>query len=161
MFKLKCLLTAKTAIFTILLLLAINCSKDQNSFLPYTKVNLYIPLANYNHLTIPGNSILFRGYGYKGNGVIVVCVNPDQNLYYAYDACCPFETDYTGVIGLVPAAISTQDKIYSSDFFGTCNKCGSKFNLMTGGQPADGGPAIHYLQNYNIISGSGTLTVTN
>jgi len=160
MFKLKRIILTKIAISALLILTWGSCSKDQNSFLPYVKVYLYIPLANYNHLTIPGNSILFRNNGFNGNGVIVVCVNPDQNLYYAYDACCPYETDYSGVIELEAAPITGPDKVYSSGFFGTCNKCGSKFNLIAGGEPVTG-PATHFLQNYNIISGMGSLTVRN
>lgn len=160
MLKLKHILIPKISMAVILILVAVNCSKDQNTFLPYTRVNLYIPLANFNHLTIPGNSILFKGYGYNGNGVIVVCVNPGQNQYYAFDATCPYESDYSGIIELEPAAISAPGKVYSSGFFGTCNKCGSKFTLISGGLPSTG-PAIHYLQNYNIISGTGSLTVTN
>lgn len=160
MFKLKRIVIVLFTISVLIILLLVNCGKDQNSFLPYVRVYLYIPLANFNHLIIPGNSILFRNYGFKGNGVIVTCVNPDQNLYYAYDACCPYESDYSGVIELEPAPITGPDKVYSSGFFGTCNKCGSKFNLMAGGQPISG-PASHYLQNYNIVSGTGSLTVTH
>jgi hypothetical protein len=50
--------------------------------------------------------------------------------------------------------------IFSSDFFGICNKCGSEFNLMGGGQPTKG-PATHYLQSYNIVPGFQSLMVTN
>jgi len=147
----------------IIILLAVNCSKDQNSFLPYVKVDLYIPLANYNQLTIPGNSILFKGYGFNQYGVIVVCVNPDLGLYYAYDACCPYETDHSGIIEIEPIKNfpAPDNLVYSSAFFGTCNKCKSKFNLMGSGQPVNGSLATHYLQNYNISIGMGSLTVTN
>ena len=161
MLQLKRTVIPKIAIWAIILLSAINCSKDQNSFLPYVKVNLHISLNNLNHLSIPGNSILFKGYGYNGNGVIVVCVNPEQNLYSAFDATCPYESDYSGVVEVktVPG-IFLPGMIFSSDYLGICNKCKSEFNLIGNGQPAKG-PATHYLQNYNIISGSGSLTVTN
>lgn len=160
MSKLTSVPIAKITISFLLLLSAINCSKDQNSFLPYVKIDLQISLVNYNHLTIPGNSILFENYGYKG--VIVVCVNPDLNLYYAYDACCPYETDYSGTVmiqqikNLTPAP----NTIYSSDFFGVCDKCGSKFNLMGSGQPTSG-PATRYLQRYSISTGFESIMVSN
>ena len=135
-----------------------NCSKDQNSFLPNIRVNFYIPLANYNHLAIPGNSVLFQNEGYKG--LIVVCVNPDLGQYYAYDATCPYEKDYSGLVTIQPVKPSPPYTVFSSDFFGVCNKCGSEFNLLGNGRP-DKGPAIHYLQDYNVISGFGSITVTN
>ncbi len=160
MLKIKRSPIAKITIFVSLLLLAINCSKDQNTFLPYVKITKFISLVNYNHLTIPGNSVLFQHEGYKG--LIVVCVNPDLEQYYAYDACCPYEKDYSGVITVQPVKNlpSPQYEVFSSDFFGVCNKCGSKFNLMGVGQPTSG-PATNYLQRYNISSGMSSLTVTN
>jgi len=160
MFKLKRNIITKITISALIILAIANCSKDQNSFLPYTKIYLPIPLATHNHLKIPGNSILFRNYGVKG--VIVVCVNTDLNLYYAYDACCPYEKDYSGVVEIQPIPNFTfpPGTVYSSAFFGICNKCGSEFNLMGSGQPVKG-PASHYLQPYNIITAFEYLTVTN
>ncbi len=160
MFKLKGICVTKIAATMIIILSALNCSKDQNSFLPYVKINLPVSLINYNHLKIPGNSILFQRYGYKG--VIVVCVNPDLSQYFAYDACCPYEKDFSGIVEIQPVKnlVSPPFMIYSSDFFGICNKCGSQFNLMGSGQPVKG-PATHYLQNYNIATGFESLTVTN
>jgi len=147
-------------ICVILIFTLFNCSKDQNSFLPYEKIYLPIPLATNNHLLITGNSILFRNYGVKG--VIVVCVNADTNLYYAFDACCPYEKDFSGTVEVEPSpGVSPAGTVYSSAFFGICNKCGSEFNLMGNGQPSSKGPATHYLQGYNISTGNNYLTVTN
>ena len=137
-----------------------NCSKDQNSFLPYVKIDLYISLVNQNHLKIPGNSIMYKSLGVKG--LIVSCINPDLGQYEAYDACCPYEKDYTGVVEIeaVKNLVTPPGTVYSSGFFGKCNKCGSVFNLMGNGQPVSG-PATHYLQTYNINVGPETLTVIN
>lgn len=135
----------------------VNCSKDQNTFLPYVRVYLPIPLATNNHLTTPGSSILFRNYGVKG--VIVICVNPELNQYFAYDACCPNEKDFTGVVEIDPVR-TEPGKVLSTAFVGICNKCKSEFSLMAGGQPIKG-PATHYLQNYHIITAFQYLTVTN
>lgn len=160
MFKLKLILLSKITIPLIIILLAVNCSKDQNSFLPYVRVNLRISLVNYNHLNIPGNSVLFRNEGFRG--LIVVCVNPDLSQYMAYDACCPYEKDNSGVVLIQPVKnlISPPGTVFSSDFFAVCNKCGSEFNLMGGGQPVKG-PASHYLQRYNFSTGFESVTVTN
>src|SRR5665647_736077 len=100
MFKLIRIIIAKVTILALMILSFSNCSKDQNSFLPNVEVNFSIQLANYNHLTIPGNSVLFQNKGYKG--IIVVCVNPDLGQYYAYDACCPYEKDYSGTVTIQP-----------------------------------------------------------
>ncbi|MEI6138475.1 MAG: hypothetical protein WCP85_04390 [Mariniphaga sp.] len=137
-----------------------NCTKDDNTFLPYVKISLYISLVNQNHLKIPGNSIMFINHGVKG--VIVSCVNPDLGQYGAFDACCPNEKDYSGVVELEPVKNLTTPPgmVYSSGFFGKCNKCGSVFNLMGNGQPVSG-PATHYLQSYHITTGFETLTVIN
>jgi hypothetical protein len=161
MFNLKRNLITLITISAMLILLVVNCSKDQNTFLPYTRVNLRISLVNYNHLMIPGNSVLFRNEGYKG--IIVVCTDPNSPQYFAYDACCPYEKDYSGVVTIQPVKNlpSPPYTVFSSEFFGICNKCGSKFNLMANGQPVEG-PANHYLQSYNVIVVPGSLvTVTN
>ena len=159
MVKLKCPKILKIITFALMILFVSNCSKDQNSFLPYTKIDLRISLVNLNHLTVTGNSILFTNYGFKG--VIVSCIDPSLGYYSAYDACCPYETDYSGIVELEPVkGLNTPYMVYSSAFTGKCNKCGSEFNLMGNGQPMKG-PAVHYLQSYNISVGSGNLTVTN
>jgi len=160
MFKLKRIIIAKITISTLIILFAVNCAKDQNSFLPYVRVNLHISLINYNHLKIPGNSILFKNEGVKG--VIVVCINPDLSQYMAYDACCSYEKDFSGLVEIQPVEnlTSPPGTVFSSDFFGICNKCGSEFNLMLSGQPHKG-PATHYLQSYSISTGFESLMVTN
>ena len=160
MVRFKRIKIIKIAIFALIILSAVCCSKDQNSFLPYTRVNKYIPLANFNTLTIPGNSVLFQLEGYKG--LIVVCIDPNSGIYYAYDACCPYEKDYSGVVTIQPIRnlVSPLYTVFSSDFVGVCNKCKSEFSLMANGQPTKG-PATHYLQGYNVSYGSGSLTVTN
>jgi hypothetical protein len=160
MFKQFRVLSLKIMIPAIIILFAVKCSEDQNTFLPYVRVNLRISLVNYNHLKIPGNSVLFMNEGFRG--IIVVCANPDLPQYIALDGCCPNEKDNSGVVVVKPVRnlISPPFTVFSSDFFGICNKCGSEFNLMGGGQPVKG-PATHYLQSYSIIPGFESLTVTN
>ena len=160
MFNLKHIISKKIFLGAIIILIATSCAKDQNSFLPSVKVNIPVSLINFNFLTIPGNSVVFQNQGVKG--VIVVCVDPTSSQYFAYDACCPYEKDYSGVVIVQPVKnlVSPPLTIFSSDFFGICTICGSKFNLMGGGQPVKG-PATHYLQNYHVITGFDTLTITN
>src|ERR1035437_7046659 len=129
MIKLKRVLPIKIVLYATLLLMLNGCSKNQNTFLPFTRVNLRISLVNFNHLMVPGNSVLFQNEGYKG--IIVVCVDPNSAQYYAYDATCSYEKDFSGVVTIQPVKNlpSPPFTVFSSDFFGVCNKCGSEFNL--------------------------------
>jgi hypothetical protein len=160
MIKFKGITLAKISLSALMICFAINCSKDQNAFLPYVRIDLRVSLINFNHLKITGNSIMFKNEGVKG--VIVVCVSPDFNQYQAYDACCPNEKDYSGVVEVkaVKNLISPPGTVFSSDFFGICNKCKSEFNLIGNGQPVKG-PALHYLQSYRISTGFESLMITN
>ena len=142
---------------SLTLLTTITCSKDQNSFVPYVPVSKYIDLNLYNHLTIPGNSITFRDEGYAG--IIVMCVNPSQ--YYAFDACCPYETLPSCPVNLTPiAGLSSTDMIFSSSVAGTCKCCGSQYSLFGGGYPTKG-PSAHVLQQYQVALIGGMLYVHN
>ncbi len=160
MSSLKHIILKKIGIVALLIFALTGCSKDQNSFLPAVRVNFSMTQYELNFLTIAGNSIVFQDQGVKG--IIVVCVDPTSSLYFAFDACCPYEKDYSGVVVVQPVKnlVSPPYTIFSSDFFGICNICGSKFNLMGNGQPVKG-PATHYLQGYNVITGFQSLTVTN
>jgi len=162
--RLKPLFIIKTTAVLILLIMVLGCGKNQNAFLPNVQVNISLTSYELNFIEISGNSIEFLNQGYNGNGVIISCSNPDPNQpqYYAYDATCPYETDHTGVVVLtaVKNYASPPYTIFSSGFMGTCNKCGSTFNLMNGGQ-VTGGPAAHFLENYNVLSGNGSITITN
>ena len=160
MFKLNRIVFIKITSAILIALTAVSCGKDQNAFLPNVQVNFSLTPYELSFLEVSGNSIVFTNQGV--NGVIVVCVDPNSSQYFAYDATCPYEKDYSGVVTVqaVKNYTSPPYTIFSSDFYGVCNKCGSKFNLMGGGQPVSG-PATHYLQNYNVLSGFGTLTVTH
>jgi len=162
--SLKRISTSKITLAMLLFLIVIGCGKNQNAFLPNVQVNFTLTPYEFNFVEISGNSIEFLNQGYNGNGVILSCANPDPSApqFYAYDATCPYEKDYSGVIVLTPVKNYTSPPytIFSSGFIGTCNKCGSTFNLMNGGQ-VTGGPATHFLENYNVLSGNGTITITN
>jgi Rieske Fe-S protein len=142
-------------IFMILILST--CTKDQNTFLPYKKVDLFIPLANYNHLTVPGNSITFQFYGYAG--VIVICVN--ENEYYAFDACCPYEVEKSCTVDTDPIKnLSGSGLIFSSYTTGKCKCCGSEY-LLFGRGFVTKGPAARSLQQYQVVNTGGRLWIHN
>jgi nitrite reductase/ring-hydroxylating ferredoxin subunit len=147
----------KILLWLFTLLIFSTCAKDQNTFLPYKKVDLYIPLANYNHLTIPGNSITFQNYGYAG--IIVICIN--ETDYYAFDACCPYEIQQSCIAGAEPIKnLSGGGLIYSSNTTAKCKCCGSEFMLFSGGF-ASKGPAARPLQQYQVVNSGGRLWVHN
>lgn len=143
------------SVFTLLAFFA--CTKDQNNFLPYKPVDFYISLANYNHLTVPGNSITFRYNGFAG--IIVMCVN--ENEYDAYDACCPYEAQKSCTVEMDQVAIpGGTGLVYSSNTTGKCKCCGSTFMLFGGGF-ATKGPAARPLQQYQVVNTGGRLWVHN
>jgi len=162
MVSLKRLFIAEIIAALLLILTLFDCGKNQNAFLPNVQVNISLTPYEYNFIEISGNSIEFLNQGYNGNGVILSCADPSLPQFYAYDATCPYESDHSGVIVLTPVKNYTSPPytIFSSGFIGTCNKCGSTFNLMNGGQ-VTGGPAAHFLENYNVLTGSGGITITN
>ena len=162
MFCVKRLFIAEITVALVLILTVIGCSKNQNAFLPNVQVNISLTPYEYNFIDISGNSIEFLKQGYKGNGVILSCADAILPQFYAYDATCPYEADYSGVILLSPDKnyTSPANTIFNSGFTGTCNKCGSTFNLMNGGQVIKG-PATHFLENYYVLTGSGSITITN
>ena len=138
-------------------LILASCSKDQNSFVPYTPVDFYIPLATNNHLTIPANSITYRNQGYAG--IIVMCINPTQ--YYAFEACCPYETLSTCSAELDPIqGQSSPGMVYSSSVTGKCKCCGSEYSLFGGGYPTKG-PSSRSLQQYQVAVIGGRLWIHN
>ena len=133
------------------------CSDDQNSFLPYKPVDFYISLSNYNHLTIPGNSITYPQYGFAG--IIVMCVN--SNEYYAFDACCPYEILTTCRVEVEQIDnLGSNGLIFSSSPSGKCKCCGSEYMLFGGGYSIKG-PSSRPLQQYQVVHTGGRLQIRN
>jgi len=157
MFKNRIIKFSQIVTTVLFFLTMVSCSKDQNSFVPYIQVNFYIPLATNNHLTIPGNSITYRNQGFAG--IIVMCINPTQ--YYAFDACCPYETLSTCSTELDPIkGLSSPGMVFSSSVAGKCKCCGSEYSLFGGGYPTKG-PSSRSLQQYQVAQIGGRLWVHN
>ena len=129
------------------------CTDNQNSFVPYTKVDKYIPLVNYNNLLISGNSMTFPTDGYAG--LIVMCVTDQQ--YLAFDACCPFEGSKTSIVETNPGKTGV---ISSSNPIATCKICGSQYILFSGGYPTKG-PSTRNLKQYQVTVLDNRLWVHN
>lgn len=138
------LLPGKGWLAILLLILMGGCTKEQESVIPYVKVDFYLNLATYNNLIIPGNSQYFPVEGVSG--VIVMCVN--QMQYYAFDAACPYEANG---ICKVEADAST---------IGQCECCGSEYSLFGGGYPTSG-PTTENLKQYRVDLVGGRLWIHN
>ena len=139
--------------FLTLALAVIACTDNQNSFVPYVKVDTYIPLVNYNNLLIAGNSMTFPTDGYAG--LIVICISDQQ--YLAFDACCPFEGSRTSIVETNPGKAGV---VPSSNPVATCKICGSQYILFSGGYPTKG-PSTRNLKQYQVTTLDNRLWVHN
>ena len=129
------------------------CSDNQNSFVPYAKVDKYVSLVNYNNLMIPGNSMTFPSDGYSG--VIVICISDMQ--YLAFDACCPHEGLKNSIIETIPGQTGI---VSSSNPVATCKICGSQYILYNGGYPVKG-PSSRNLKQYQVTAMDNRLWIHN
>ena len=129
------------------------CSDNQNTFVPYARVDTYLSLVNYNNLLIAGNSMTFPTEGYAG--LIGMCIGDQQ--YLAFDACCPFEGSKTSIVETNPGKTGV---IASSNPVATCKICGSQYILFSGGYPTKG-PSTRNLKQYQVTSLDNRLWVHN
>jgi nitrite reductase/ring-hydroxylating ferredoxin subunit len=136
--KWKLLLTGWVSILVLL-----SCGDDRNKIIPYVPVSFMIDLNIVNDLTVPGNSVLFPGYGY--GGVIVYC--EFQGSYYAYDAACTQEVSQSCILK-------------NEGILATCPCCKSQFLLLSGAYPSSG-PATFPLQPYQVSMSGNKLHVYN
>jgi nitrite reductase/ring-hydroxylating ferredoxin subunit len=145
--------TSLQGILLTLLISLFACSDNQNNFVPFTKVDKYISLVNYNNLYISGNSMTFPGDGYAG--LIVICISDQQ--YLAFDACCPFEGARNSVIETNPGQAGI---VSSSNPIATCKVCGSQYILFSGGYPTKG-PSARNLKQYQVTALDNRLWIHN
>ena len=129
-------------LFIFLLAFCPACKDDFDSSIPYVEVNLSISLTNNNALKITATPVYFNG-GY--GGVIVIYTGFS---YMAYDAACPYEIDNNCRFEA------------DGDVIATCPCCGSKYNLLSGGDVIQG-PSSEPLLQYQVRESSGYLYVTN
>ncbi len=137
----------------LLLVGFIACTDNQNTFVPYAKVDKYISLVNYNNLLISGNSMTFPADGYAG--LIMVCISDQQ--YLAFDACCPYEGAKNSIVETNPGQIGI---VASSNPVATCKICGSQYILFQGGYPTKG-PSTRNLKQYQVTVLDNRLWVHN
>ncbi len=132
----------KRFLFLFLLLLSLaSCEKNYVSQIPYAPVNFAIDLRyqdkdlvgilNYKTFTSPRNAGEYVGF----SGILIVC--GFDNVYYAYDLCCPHEARQD--IKIIP----------NNEGTAKCNKCGTEYEIGYGtGRPA--GISEYSLRKFNI-----------
>jgi len=140
-------------LFFALIIGFLSCTDNQNSFVPYAKVDMYISLVNYNNLLIPGNSMTFPTAGYAG--LIVICISDQQ--YFAYDACCPYEGTKNSIVETNPGQTGI---VFGSNPVATCKICGSQYILYNGGYPVKG-PSTRNLKLYQVTVLDNRLWIHN
>ncbi len=141
----------KTYFKRITLLLAVlggsafSCTDNFESSIPYVKVNYQGLTSNMNNLTVVGGAEYISGEGYGGIWV----VRGFDDVYYAFDAACPYEVDPTVIIEC-------------DGGIGTCPKCETHYYMMEGGYVLSGiGPGTEPLLQYQSYVSGGRLFITN
>lgn len=102
----------------------------------FTKENTNQYQANFGL----GGVLVYNGFSNNGGS---------QNVYYAFDAACPYEASSN-------VKVEVQDGT-----FAVCPKCGSKYDISNGlGNPIEG-PATKVLQQYYVNQKDKTLLIRN
>ncbi|WP_293672212.1 hypothetical protein [uncultured Parabacteroides sp.] len=125
----------------LLVLLALSCSKFEESDIPYAYVNIEIdlrfqdkdlvPLLSYKEITQIGT--FHKGIGFAG----VLLVHGYDDIFYAYDLCCPHE-------------VSKDIKIVADDTgYAKCPKCGTIYEIGLG-TGAPNGASKYPLRRYTV-----------
>lgn len=130
--------------FLFLVLFFPSCDKINDSPIPDVYVSFTVNLVIANELNVPGNSVLFPGYGF--GGVIISCEAPGS--WYAFDAACTYEASRSCIV--------ENDGVLAD-----CPCCGSQFVLLGGAYPTNP-PATLPLKQYNVsLLNSSTLRIYN
>ena len=121
------------------------CADEEKNPLPYVRVNFSIGIYMDINLT-NGHPTKVPGYGYKGNGVIIVPPSFSSDDYKAFDATCTRNiNEETRSITVNPEA-----------FTASCS-CGTIYNLRTGYAQNQ----TFHLQRYRAYESNGRVFVTN
>lgn len=137
----------------LLILLAFSCTKIHESNIPYVPVYLIIDLRfqdkdlvgllHYKEITKKRVDGERTGY----SGVLVVCGY--NNMYYAYDLCCPNEASRN--IKIVP----------DNTGHAKCPTCGTIYDTAYGSGTPTEGPSEYGLRRYSISSSGQEFIISN
>lgn len=143
----------KRAVVVLLLMVICSCSKITESDIPYARVWFkldlrysdkdLVPLLSYKEFTTPRAAGEYTGYA----GLLIV--HSYDNLYMAFDRCCPNEARRDVVI--VPG---------NNDGTATCPQCKTVYDISNGGTP-NSGPSKFALRRYNVTQSGETIQIHN
>lgn len=142
----------------LLALIPVACSKYETN-IPSLPVRLTLNLSYadkdlmplYAHKVFTKARYAGEYVGYAG----VLVVHGNNDTYYAYDLCCPYEGKKSTVV--TP----------SDDGTATCATCGSKFDIASGGFRIDGPELAKgdsykaYLRTYTVVKSGMEILIEN
>ena len=121
----------------VLISLFIGCNPENEHPVPDVPVYtdpIFIYDAEYNNLLNLYGTVIIKGQGYMGNGIVVT--NVGNNEFKAYDATCCYEIKQG-------CTVSTDS---NSILLVKCNCCKSKYEITFGA--VSEGPASYPLKTY-------------
>ncbi|HPR33437.1 MAG TPA: hypothetical protein PLK12_15155 [Prolixibacteraceae bacterium] len=130
-----------------------SCNDDPVDYIPYRYVNVTVDLNINTNLASSGYSEYYAEAGY--GGLIIYCEfydysAPDNSLFHAWDAACPFEASRECIV-----------ENDGNSFHGTCPCCGSKFQFSSGFPTDDDAPATYPLKEYSVTIMNNKLYISN
>lgn len=144
----------KRAVVVLLLMVICSCSKITESDIPYARVWFkldlrysdkdLVPLLSYKEFTSPRAAGEYTGYA----GLLIV--HSYDNLYMAFDRCCPNEARRDVVI--VPG---------NNDGTATCPQCKTVYDISSNGGTPNSGPSKFALRRYNVTQSGETIQIHN
>lgn len=144
----------KRILICLLTFLVLSCTKIEESSIPFANVYLQLDLRyqdkdlmnllSCKEYTKPRNAGEMVGF----SGVLVV--HGFDDIYYAYDLCCPHEAEQS-------------TKIVPANATGTaqCPKCKTVYDLPYGAGNPQTGPSKFALRRYNVYAKGQELIVRN
>lgn len=132
----------KRVLLFLLTLMVLSCNKIEQSAIPYANVYFKVDLRftdkelkgmlAHKIYTSPRSYGEVMGY----SGILVI--HGLEDVYYAYELCCPHE-----------AQRDIRIEVDSTGLYGICPQCSSKYEIASGGYPVEG-PSKYYLRRCNI-----------
>lgn len=141
----------KRILFCLFVFLVFSCNKVNVSNIPYARVYLtldlrfqdkdLVGLLNYKEITTPRNAGDMIGF----SGVLVVCGY--NNIYYAFDLCCPHEAKRDVKV------------VADNTGYAKCPKCGTSYEIGYGTGTPSNGPSEYALTRFQVTPAGQELII--
>ncbi|MDH6343143.1 nitrite reductase/ring-hydroxylating ferredoxin subunit [Parabacteroides sp. PFB2-12] len=141
----------RVLLICLVLLTFASCEKSENPDMPYAPVNFKVYLSGQDHdlngilsyktFTKPRLASEYVGYA----GILVVC--GFDNVYHAYELCCPHE------------ALRNKTIVPNTDGTATCPSCNTVYDIGYGTGSPTSGPSKYMLRKFNTIPNGQELII--